>query len=56
MNYGEKYLHHYFATDRIGGEWFDLDNQQVMADVAPILQTLSPKWPSGLQIFEPGRA
>ena len=40
MHYGEKYLHHYFATDRIGGEWFDLDNQQVMADVAPILQTL----------------
>lgn len=40
MHYGEKYLHHYFATDRIGGEWFDLDNQKVMANVAPILQTL----------------
>ncbi len=40
MHYGEKYLHHYFATDRIAGEWFDLDNQRVMADVAPILQTL----------------
>ena len=40
MHYGEKYLHHYFAADRIGGEWFDLDNGQVMADVAPILQTL----------------
>ena len=40
MHYGEKYLHHYFAADRIGGEWFDLDNQQVMAEVAPILQTL----------------
>ena len=40
MSYGEKYLHHYFAADRIGGEWFDLDNGQVMADVAPILQTL----------------
>ena len=35
MHYGEKYLHHYFAADRIGGEWFDLDNGQVMADVAP---------------------
>lgn len=40
MHYGEKYLHHYFATDRIGGEWFDLDKQKVMANVAPILQTL----------------
>jgi len=39
MHYGEKYLHHYFAADRIHGEWFDLDNEQVMADVAPILQT-----------------
>ena len=26
MDYGETYLHHYFAGDRIGGEWFDLDD------------------------------
>ena len=51
MHYGEKYLHHYFAADRIGGEWFDLDNGQVMAGVAPILQTLQSKWPPELQIF-----
>ena len=40
MSYAEKYLHHYFAVDRIGGEWFDMDDARVMSDVAPILVTL----------------
>ena len=40
MNYAETYLHHYFAQDRIGGEWFDMDNARVMSEVAPLLQTL----------------
>jgi hypothetical protein len=40
MDYAETYLHHYFAPDRIGGEWFDMDNARVLAEVAPILQTL----------------
>ena len=40
MDYAETYLHHYFAQDRIGGEWFDMDNAKVLAEVAPLLQTL----------------
>ena len=40
MDYAETYLHHHFAQDRIAGEWFDMDNARVLAEVAPILQTL----------------
>tara|TARA_B100000767_G_scaffold70346_1_gene66959 strand:+ start:149 stop:1216 length:1068 start_codon:yes stop_codon:yes gene_type:complete len=40
MSYAEKYLHHYFAEDRIGGEWFDMDNARVLGEIAPILVTL----------------
>jgi len=42
MYYGEKYLDHVYSADRIQGEWFNLDNQQVMADVASIFQTPQP--------------
>ena len=33
MNYGEKYLHHVFAPDRIAGEWFDMDDAGLVTDV-----------------------
>ena len=26
MDYGETYLHHYFAAGRLCGEWFDFDD------------------------------
>ena len=42
MDYGETYLHHYFAGDRIGGEWFDLDDAGlVISDVRPLSLTPS---------------
>jgi len=40
MNYGETYLHHYFAGERIGGEWFDLDDAFLVSDVRPVIDTL----------------
>ena len=40
MSYAEKYLHHYFAEDRIGGEWFDMDNARVLSEITPILVRL----------------
>lgn len=40
MDYGETYLHHYFAGDRIGGEWFDLDDAFLISDVRPVIDTL----------------
>ena len=40
MNYGEKYLHHVFAPDRIAGEWFDMDDAGLVTDVEPLLNQL----------------
>lgn len=33
----ETYLHHYFSTDRIRGEWFWIDDAREASDVMPIL-------------------
>ena len=40
MTYTETYLHHHFASERIAGEWFDMDTAKVQADVASLLETL----------------
>ena len=51
MHYAEKYLHHYFAADRIGGEWFDMDNARLVSDVVPILQTLEAEMNANVGFF-----
>lgn len=40
MNYTETFLHHYFAYDRIAGEWFDMDTACVHTEVKPLLERL----------------
>jgi len=40
MHYGETYLHHYFAAERIGGEWFDFDDPFLASDVRPVIDNL----------------
>lgn len=40
MDYGETYLHHYFAAERIGGEWFDFDDSFLASDVRPVIDNL----------------
>ena len=40
MHYGETYLHHYFAAERIGGEWFDFDDSFLASDVRPVIDNL----------------
>jgi len=40
MDYGETYMHHYFAPDRIGGEWFDFDDAFLLSDVRPVIDNL----------------
>ncbi|MDB2637317.1 hypothetical protein N9Y01_02120 [Candidatus Poseidonia alphae] len=40
MDYGETYLHHYFAAERIGGEWFDFDDPFLASDVRPVIDNL----------------
>ncbi len=40
MDYGETFLHHYFSADRIGGEWFDLDDAFLASDVRPVIDNL----------------
>ena len=34
----ETYMHHYFAERRITGEWFEMDNAEVMALAVPLVQ------------------
>ena len=34
----ETYMHHYFAEHRITGEWFEMDNSEVMSLAIPIVQ------------------
>ena len=40
MDYGETYLHHYFAAERIGGEWFDFDDPFLASDLRPVIDNL----------------
>ena len=40
MNYGETYLHHAFAPDRIAGEWFDMDDARLASEVGTLLGQL----------------
>jgi len=34
----ETYMHHYFAQRRITGEWFEMDNSEIMSLAVPIVQ------------------
>ena len=36
----ETYLHHWFSSDRILGEWFDLDNSRMTIEVIPKINQL----------------
>jgi len=38
--YTENFLHHYFAYDRIAGEWFDINSNSVITEVKPLLERL----------------
>jgi len=40
MHYAETYLHHAFAPDRIAGEWFDMDDARLTAEVGTLLDDL----------------
>jgi hypothetical protein len=40
MHYAETYLHHAFAPDRIAGEWFDMDDARLAAEVGTLLDDL----------------
>ena len=40
MDYGETYLHHYFAAGRLCGEWFDFDDSFLASDVRPVIDNL----------------
>ena len=40
MDYGETYLHHYFAAGRLCGEWFDFDDSFLASDVVPVINNL----------------
>ena len=40
MDYGETYLHHYFAAGRLCGEWFDFDDAFLASDVRPVINNL----------------
>ena len=40
MHYTENFLHHYFAYDRIAGEWFDMNSNSVITEVKPLLERL----------------
>ena len=40
MDYGETYLHHYFAAGRLCGEWFDFDDSFLASDVRPVINNL----------------
>jgi len=41
MNAMEKHLHHVYSTDRIHGEWFDLDDARVNNEVIPMIERLA---------------
>jgi hypothetical protein len=40
MHYAENFLHHYFAYNRIAGEWFDMDSNSVLTKVKPLLERM----------------
>ena len=40
MDYGETYLHHYFAAGRLCGEWFDFDDSFLVSDIRPVINNL----------------
>jgi hypothetical protein len=41
MSKMETYLHHYFSSERINGEWFDLNDQRVQSEVIPLIEKLN---------------
>ena len=41
MSAMETYLHHVFSTDRINGEWFDMDDDRVNNEVIPLIEALA---------------
>jgi hypothetical protein len=41
MSSMEKHLHHVFSTDRIYGEWFDIDDSRVQTELIPMIERLS---------------
>ena len=41
MSAMETYLHHVFSTDRINGEWFDMDDDKVNNEVIPLIEALA---------------
>lgn len=41
MSKMETHLHHYFSSERINGEWFDLNDQRVQSEVIPLIEKLN---------------
>ena len=52
MHYTENFLHHYFAYDRIAGEWFDMDSNRVITEVKPLLERLEIEQASAMPNIE----
>ena len=47
----ETYLHHIFASLRVLGEWFLLDDNAVQTQVIPITEALIEEQPTSLEAF-----
>ena len=47
----ETYLHHIFASQRVLGEWFLLDDNAVQSEVIPIAETLIEEQRTSLEAF-----
>jgi hypothetical protein len=41
MSAMENHLHHVFSSDRINGEWFDLDDDRVQNELVPMVERLA---------------
>jgi hypothetical protein len=52
----ETYLHHWFSSDRIHGEWFDIDDTRMTNEVIPKINQLMQEqtnFISNLAIIDP---
>ena len=48
----ETYLHHIFATKRVLGEWFLLDDNAVLREVIPLAKAITEQQRSSLRAFQ----